>query len=1126
MHQIASSDNAASFLHKAAYRYSVLAKSLLNIMRWKFGKSEVSMVEEENKNGQTWLEILVSRGNIKAVDACLSPKNGLAWKMISHGITDYEIESLWECVINSKNVHIIAILKEFIKLKDGKRMYDLLINDRDQTEEALLANEELASIKDSSENRKKFIQLCQDVGAHHQARMRRNIFLHFIQRGFVKLFRMFFEDNRERFINFTYQAYSRVNQQEYIQPELSTFHDTYPHLNEGVDIISTTIIGGSGHVPSRGFDRGEEGIERKKEYFNMLSNYADKCIASPDHPSDGPCSWLAYLKERCGISDLKSLVEYKISLLEDDESLPGRLDILNYLINDNKTKATTNNPLKYVMTAIRFRQCGMLRWLIENNHFDLDEKVQSIEMMVYADKFHFIPTPSMTTVEFLCLACVEWDDLYSLQWLHEQCSDPIRLTSGFNLLHLSAFLGRIEIVAWLYTTHQWDALVNEVSEREPYSNCKALHIAAGEAHVLIVDLLIKFGCDEEELVDGRTLHDFALSSGHVFVQEWVKKRETNWEMMSKPSELELNVQQLLHLLSTKDTPIEDIKRHIIDTKCLHIDSWGYGSKYDTMSSFGTSFGEVVNECCKRNNFEFVEWLCVRMVFWPSGYSYLNFWSKSNDHVEEPKRHGHDELMALSKNMGLVNLTNILSKNSWTKSISCIDPLASNLFSLSALKDDKLLSQIQSNLFYANAMSTLCGVAHDQISSLLRNGGSVEDINQLIGEYKDIRLYLEDEGYLSKDLVEEWYCIEKIAKKMVLSMEGHNYSNDYIRIDYTRNDHPLNQTNFSDGKCLHDLCSVHIMIAMEGYSELVQFCKKNFYGWTNEMEFDVVLVAAYYGHHDIVDMFLSGSEDKNLSISSPMESRVLGAMLGASEAGWYQDIIHYNSLHLLPISDSFKQDTTEDASTCNSLAYTTVYAILENTHHKDTNAKSMLEVINMLVDHLNYSIGNLLSAVDKVISYAHVYQTPQEAVFERSLDFFNVIKMRIGFDLVTQHKHLLKSAERIMEFVFLRLPSVKMNDDNNESFCSKMLLWLNDLIKLGVDIQTLKPDHYRHSKNDKHQKFLESIKTLRQEQVEYWAQFDVIKKKSLSDVQSALEDRTLDIEGRDKGGLQLTHLAGE
>ena len=310
---------------------------------------------------------------------------------------------------------------------------------------------------------------------------------------------------------------------------------------------------------------------------------------------------------------------------------------------------------------------------------------------------------------------------------------------------------------------------------------------------------------------------------------------------------------------------------------------GDGSKYDTSSLFGMSFGEVVNECCKRNDLAL--WLCVRMVFWPSRYDYLNFWN--TDHtIEDPKRLDHNELVALSRDMGLDNLTHILS-NSWTKNISCIDPLASNLFSLSALKDDKLSSTIKSKLLNATSLMKLSGVAHDQISSLLRNGGSVEDINQLINTYKDVRSYLEDEGYLSKDLVKEDYHIKTIAKNEALSMEGHNYSNDYIRKDYTRNDHPLNQTNFSDGKCLHDLSSVHIMIAMEGYTELVRFCKKNFYGWTDEMEFDVVLVAAYFGHHEIVDMFLSGSEDENLSMISPMELRVLGAMLGASEGGRYK-----------------------------------------------------------------------------------------------------------------------------------------------------------------------------------------------------------------------------------------------
>ena len=128
---------------------------------------------------------------------------------------------------------------------------------------------------------------------------------------------------------------------------------------------------------------------------------------------------------------------------------------------------------------------------------DLGNDVKNSRLSVAT--FRFIKClPSMSMGSFLCFAAVEYDDLYSLQWLCETHGIPHTSYMGFNLLHFAALFGRIEIVGWLRTVPSWDSLVNEASTYDALYGAYTVHIAAGQGHTYLADLLLELGCNEKD----------------------------------------------------------------------------------------------------------------------------------------------------------------------------------------------------------------------------------------------------------------------------------------------------------------------------------------------------------------------------------------------------------------------------------------------------------------------------------------------------------------------------------------------------------------------------------------------------------------------------------------------------
>ena len=191
--------------------------------------------------------------------------------------------------------------------------------------------------------------------------------------------------------------------------------------------------------------------------------------------------------------ELDQMVNYKITLLEDENGLSGRLQILSHVLQDAQLESLSS--LDH-LTLIRFHQCGVLRWMVEQGHCNLSKDVSKYSnlLMRFAGKLHFTNcTESMTLGDCLCFAMIEFDGLVSLQWLCEIHGCPHETFGGFNLLYLGAYLGRTEMVPWLITTTSWDNLVGEVCQHKACPGVLAvLHVAASRGHIIIADLLLNF----------------------------------------------------------------------------------------------------------------------------------------------------------------------------------------------------------------------------------------------------------------------------------------------------------------------------------------------------------------------------------------------------------------------------------------------------------------------------------------------------------------------------------------------------------------------------------------------------------------------------------------------------------
>ena len=663
-----------------------------------------------------------------------------------------------------------------------------------------------------------------------------------------------------------------------------------------------------------------------------------------------------------------------------------------------------------------------------------------------------------------------------------------------------------------------------VSCHKMHTNAFAVHIAASQGHILLADLLLNFECVECDR-EGRTPQDYARKSKHKFVQKWIYKKDT-------PSEAEIfnsNIKQLTSLLIKNNTSSEDLKEHIIKSKCLHVKTWrAIGCYYyqDMPNSSGFSYQNVVEQCLKYHDLTFVLWLSRRLCFlMPENGLFVSFWEKRDEYNKHTKTEQNlllsfEKMLAFSKKMRHQWLTNILSRK-YAKDIVCADLAKSNLFLLLPIQGDSLAVTLADDLLLAKLLISVSLTLREQMKHLFGDGACKDEVIDLLGNFQKIRACLDGLGYFSPDLIEASWDLRFIADNRIYEMGVclRLFSFDIIYGD----NHPLRGTGFCYSRSF--LSELHMVLAIEGYTELLKLCLSHFQGWNEKMELEVVYIAAFYGHSDILDIFFWCDESTSKLLSKVSE-RFQTASFGMVEAGHYRDFLHFTPFLGTPsdpiltedIDSNKTKDAKGDSLAQKSLAVIAVRSIIKKTGECNVENQNCLLIIRALLEVMGYTHKDLVLAMQCALRLSTYSQ--DISIFVRFTKLFEMMKHQFEIEPVAHEPRLQASANIIFDFIERLREMKEPSDDEKEKVRTTLFDWINGLAMDGINVQNLAPE-YLDKGLDRER--LESIQT---KQAQNWSTFDVVKHKSLVEVKCAVENGYLNLQGRDRGGLLLTHLAGK
>jgi len=698
-------------------------------------------------------------------------------------------------------------------------------------------------------------------------------------------------------------------------------------------------------------------------------------------------------------------------------------------------------------------------------------------------------------------------------------------------------MGRVEIVAWLYTQPEWQTLITTVSKRKPFQHAYAVHIAASEGHIFLADFLLALKYHFEsrkrcmntweinllsiQIKDtkGKLPEFYAKKSPHEFVKEWAAKRE-------KPLVLQRNIIKLLKLLvNENDTSVDKVKQFIIISKCLDPESWKECKYYlfDEKHHMGVSFGDVLRECCSKcPHADFVDWLCTRLYFKDNSdfFGIERFGNKSERPVELVLL-SYDDLLLFAEANNCDDLAGYISRGKqWLKDMSCADPATVDLLLTTALSGEPL-TRVRAKLLQASILAMIARYADKEVRSILKRGGRSEELDEVLQVGEIVKQVLIDQGYTEPEYVYKakgffgGFDMDYIVKPIDMSL--------YVGgVEYP-DEHPLyKQIPFRTKSS--SLSRVYTFLVIEGFVDLIEYCVTNLQGWTLEMELKVIRLASFFGHSKIVDICVKSNE-----LLSPLNDRYRAAMCGAGEALRYRDMVQLVSQFGVPRDLDFSNETIDDLkgsssdssekdenlhrSMSTSLLCSVLNGYLSKTFDQD--AEQDFKTLHFLVNELGYTNDNIIFVLE--VLWESCTGTCGGIFF----DVFQNIMEELDLQPFMHHKRM-RSLCKTVAFTLNILGHVPGQEETE----SRGLEWLDNMAEIGIDIQQLLPSRFRSMAHLSHAfPFPPKLCKIEEKQLLNWATFNIVKRgESLQEIQSAIEQGTLPLYGRDQGGLLLTHLS--
>jgi len=424
------------------------------------------------------VEDLVSQRKVKLLSLLFCPVDGLAWEIQESDITDEQLLNMRDVSRNAGKHNIANMIEFFVKFRWFRTLSDrALWNDPitwaneetrviDQVLFLLESGPPIGRSNSALATASTMLNFCAFWGDFHPTFDSGDWGLSSLaENGSIKSLRIYVGADPSvlrRFGGpFVRSERSVVDEGEYHQPELNrTTSEHYVATKPTkLSLVEIAALGRCERVRPWG----------QMQYLSALESFFE---------AESECTLVEFLTAGSGFKKT-GLVESRIRLLSDDACLEGSQAVVDFLVHEQGMHPPNAFDL------IRWRRCGMLRWLVDRQMIDLHcspisypHAAQEIEtLQVLCEQ----PIPDTMTLGLLfCFCAIEFDDLQSLLWLVQDQGIQIEtaMVHGWNVAHACAFFGRSEIAVSLYKLG-WLNSENVTAEcrRAPHQEAFAAHMA-------------------------------------------------------------------------------------------------------------------------------------------------------------------------------------------------------------------------------------------------------------------------------------------------------------------------------------------------------------------------------------------------------------------------------------------------------------------------------------------------------------------------------------------------------------------------------------------------------------------------------------------------------------------------
>jgi len=1090
----------------------------------RLGLKHVSVVSDDKSfvrlQVEPMVEYLVRQRKAQLLSLLFCPVQGLAWELHECNIDGEKLLKLRNLSRNSEHHDIANIIESFIRFRWFRTLSSKILfessyfwcNENSSVDQALAELEcgpPVGRSETSLDIAKALLCFCDRWDGYHSSfdscLSRPWGFQVLAENGWIESLRLFVEA-KEDVLSYYEGPFSRddafADTGEFLQPELN-IHDgtgSGQYYVDGLSLVEVAVLG----KEYSSLDRMDDKSTTARSYWNHLKQYfySDTALLLVDFFKES--------QERLRKERKIKLAQYKIKLLSDDDGLENSLAVLDFLVKEKQM------PAPSAIDTIRWRRCGILRWLVYGTLINLNGPASGYPQAVQqAQTLQFLggnSIPSEITLGTLLTFCaIEFDDLQSLLWLVQEQHVDLQAATvyGWNISHACAFFGRSEIAVSLHKLGWLDLkIAAAVCKRKPYQQAFAVHIALEKGFIFVAEVLLKTGSPATDK-RGRDIMFYAKRSGRDFVLKYVQS-------VQRPLILETQIRDLLCILERDQSPYEATKKHLLETRCMDFNEWEDINTWTKPGPLGKSFEEVLNEICCPKDPSFISWFCAEF----SGMKVEDYDGEVVCEYDLPgfgriyytHRHsarlGVDELWQFAVNEKDEQISKWLENIDKTFRVD--DQARVNPVFVKFEKDfpedstiQHCLQKLRAKWLKRNILVELRRVKDIKAMDLMIDGESIEMVEAVMEELR----------HIVKELCKDEDGLQGLGPNSPVYdsrlVENNGSINANLRVPSTVKNTSLGPMLLvGSSKRLGE--RLFIILAAEGHKELLWWLMGQSNDFDSQKQCHAIRVAAFMGHANIVWHFLSSAE--------PMEGipeLVHSALLGSLEGGRLNQCKELTSwtqkLGILPSRDAMIEQSDYldflDLGLPVSLVLSAVHGCLYTAGTDFQIGQENLLVLKWLHESLHCPSTSLLRAAEELLCDQCYTLLP----FSRAT--------HLASFLVEDLKTEWWSVDSLRAITKKLLTNVHYGIKDAELYNEVVRKWLEHMISVGQDIQ-IQIENYRGDVE------LHNILSgIRAKQLHHWSQFQLIKdQQSIQAIQDAVGCGKLSLSHRDSGGLLVTHLA--